>query len=532
MEMLLDNIKCEQLFTYNDDNNIVSITINASQECRLVFKNTVNNKYEIRQIGTNFIINKNTIKENTIYEYSIQIYNVDKFVTATKIYFIIFYKERDCFFIYRESPIKIILKNIETLNIKQDDTIALYKYISKNTTEHFRENLERAYSRFLYKFCASMERREASADNLLKLLDNIPTEIKNYSEKSIFVYYFAELAAQISDVFKNKDKYSTHKELVEAAENKIAQYKDIKSDIAYSYISALIQSLLDRNPLYKICDTIKNNSDKVILSFMDIGLYTFFDLPSDVEKDRRLFTYKTITSGNITEYGVILSVDIKFFKLYTPVLFSQSPYFSTDITFHIFIIGTEDEADTCKKLFNSFQDTIFSFTGKRTNAFLYHVEQPDCVKERSTLAACSRYMFAGDILDLHSSVYIMDADLIIKDNIITYFKNMSKIKEDIVIPGPSCYPVPYPWRRYIANNVYIKSNKKTKRFLDTVFLYCIHGLQLSNSWTLDQNALTYALSMTKDLAIAPDDGRRFTTTPNYRSFIESQYYQKSLTEKS
>ena len=130
-------------------------------------------------------------------------------------------------------------------------------------------------------------------------------------------------------------------------------------------------------------------------------------------------------------------------------------------------------------------------------------------------------MFAGDILDLHSSVYIMDADLIIKNNIITYFKNMSKIKEDIVIPGPVCYPVPYPWRRYTAGNVYIKSNQKIKKFLDTVFLYCIHGLQLSNSWTLDQNALTYALSVTKDLAIAPDDGRRFTITPNYTGLIES-----------
>ena len=524
MEMLFDNIKCEQLFKYNSSNNIAAITINTSQECRIVFKNTLNNKYEIRQIGTTFNIDKITVKDNILYEYSIQILKEKEFIIVSKKYFLIFYKDKNCFFVYDKDPIRTVLEDIESLSpekTKEDDIIPIYKYIHQNATEYFEKNLERAYGRFLYKFCDSIARREASAENLLKMLGNIPSEIKNLSERSLFAYQFAELAAQVSDVFKNKDKYSTQEELVDAAENKIAQYKDIKPGIAYSYMSALIQSLLDRNPLYKICDTIKNNTDKVALSFMDIGIYTFFDLPSDVEKDRRLFTYKTITSGNITEYGVILSVDVKFFKLYTPVLFSLSPYFSTDITFHIFIVGTEEEADTCKNLFNSFQDTIFSFTGKRTNAFLYHVEQPDCVKETSTLAACSRYMFAGDILDLHSSVYIMDADLIIKNNIITYFKNMSKIKEDIVIPGPVCYPVPYPWRRYIANNVYIKSNQKIKKFLDTVFLYCIHGLQLSNSWTLDQNALTYALSVTKDLAIAPDDGRRFTITPNYTGLIES-----------
>lgn len=522
METLFDTIKCTQNFEYNG-NNITSIAINSSQECRLVFKNTSDNKYEIKRTGKHFLINKDDIKHDTIYEYNIQIYNENKFVTATKKYFLIFYKEKNCFFIYDKDPIRTVSESIESLHLeckKEDKVLAVYKCLHKNTTAQYEKILERAYGAFLYKFCDAIARRKASVDSLLKLLDNSPAEMKNYSEKSIFTYQFAALTAHVSDIFKNKDKYGTQEELIDAAENKIAQYKNIKPEIAYSYMSALIQSIKNRTPLYKIYDTMKNNNN-ITLSFMDIGIHTFFELPADAEKDKYLFTYQTIVSGNITEYGVILSVDLRFFKLYMPAFLAIAPYFSTDITFHIFIIGTEEEADTCKKLFNDFQNIIFSFTGKRTNAFLYHVRQPDCVTQKSTLAACSRYMFAGDILNLHTAIYIMDIDLLIKDNITTYFKNMASIKEDIIIPGPAYYPVPYPWRRYIANNVYIKSNQRTKNFLNTVFLYCIHGLQRPDSWTLDQNALTYALSVTKDITIAPDNGRRFTATPNYTGLIES-----------
>ena len=61
MEMIVDDVKCKQLFEYNDDNYITSIKIMADRECRVVFKNMTNNKYEIKKIGINISNNYNLL---------------------------------------------------------------------------------------------------------------------------------------------------------------------------------------------------------------------------------------------------------------------------------------------------------------------------------------------------------------------------------------------------------------------------------------------------------------------------------------
>ena len=523
MEMILNDIKCEQEFKYDNNNRVISIKIVSDRECRIVFKNTVTNEYEVKKIGTEFYISKEWIKNDIIYEYCIQKYNGCRFIQATKKYYILFFNKNECFIIFNKMPIKLISDKIKDIGIAKNivfDVEQCYEYILNNGTIEEKERLEILHSVFFYNFYRLFSLRKISTKEAKKFLNSIPSYIKNYSEKMKFIFQLCDYLINVSDVFKDAN-YKTKEQIIYDAKQATKRCGYSDSSFAYKYFMALIDSINSREPLYNIQRAVKTEENKVNFSSVDVGIHSFFEIPEDAIKYKKAFQMREIVHGSYEEYGIVLSVEKNFFKIYMPLLMSIISHFDISLSFHIFVVGDKNEINMCNKLFYKMQNVMNEFISKKANIFLYHVMCPDFVKKISTVSACARYMFLDNIIKMHKAIYIMDIDLLIKDYPVDYFNKMQKNDADIVSPGPIYWPIPYPWRRYMAGNIYIKSNKNTEKFLNLVSLYCAYGLKNDISWTLDQNALEYAISKISNLKVENEKGTRFTVTPSYNNVLES-----------
>ena len=458
MEMIVDDVKCKQLFEYNDDNYITSIKIMADRECRVVFKNMTNNKYEIKKIGINILIDGSDMKDNIAYEYSIQIYNGERFIRVSKKYYIILWKDNNILFVYNKKPINIISDKIlsigKSINKVIFDIEPCYKYIIINGTDEEREMIDILHKKLFFNIYSSLAKKEISTNDIMNYINSIPNYIKECSQKSKFTFQFCECAIPVVNVFKQAKRYTNLASLIRDAEISLESCNHLKTSIAYNYLIALIRSITDRTYLYNIKKIMEEKKDEVNLSSIDIGLYSFFNLSEYAYEYKKEFKFTEILSGNYEKYGIIFSVEINFFRIYMPILMSMITHFSS-LSFHIFVVGSKDETHTCIELFNKMQNTMNDFIGKKANIFLYHVESPNFVKNKITLAACARHMFAENVIIKHEAIYIMDIDLFIKDNPVDYFNKMKKINADVIIPGPGYWPLPYPWRRYMGGNIYI-----------------------------------------------------------------------------
>src|SRR5699024_4280071 len=87
-------------------------------------------------------------------------------------------------------------------------------------------------------------------------------------------------------------------------------------------------------------------------------------------------------------------------------------------------------------------------------------------------------------------IYIMDIDLFVINDLTNYINSISKY--DIALPFSRGLLSFTPWRRILAGNVYLKNNENSKEFLDFTKSYILGHIYEPNSWTLDQNSLSYA----------------------------------------
>lgn len=191
-------------------------------------------------------------------------------------------------------------------------------------------------------------------------------------------------------------------------------------------------------------------------------------------------------------FGLLIGLDAAFYRTYAPLLRFYAQQLP-DIDFNFLICGSRGEAEAAVADGTAYSDALARLNASGVPANMHHfrVPTPDFVKDRNTFYASARFFAIEMMLDRYPSAYLMDADLVTDVDPRPFFRRV----EHLTFAAPSMrgFTALYPWRRFMAGNIAVSKNVLETAVVDDLQDYLAHGLQFVNSWTLDQNALTYAI---------------------------------------
>jgi hypothetical protein len=120
---------------------------------------------------------------------------------------------------------------------------------------------------------------------------------------------------------------------------------------------------------------------------------------------------------------------------------------------------------------------------------------------------------------------MMDADSYINKDL-THFLSDLVGRADISLPFSRGYASLAPWKRYIANSIYVKRTPEVFDLFQTLNSYIVYGLSEPLSWMLDQNAITYALEVHRGVKVVDlNQFERVTSRPMVFSIFEKNVRQ-------
>ena len=120
------------------------------------------------------------------------------------------------------------------------------------------------------------------------------------------------------------------------------------------------------------------------------------------------------------------------------------------------------------------------------------VSVPEGVREARVFHACARFLHAGDVIEATGRpVLVADIDMVVRLDPAALLAKAGQA--DAACTFPDGLAALYPWRRCMAGTVLVNATPGGARFLDRVGAYIGRGLGESRAWTLDQNALAYAM---------------------------------------
>lgn len=194
---------------------------------------------------------------------------------------------------------------------------------------------------------------------------------------------------------------------------------------------------------------------------------------------------------------VLVSVDIKYLRYYVVSLLYNSIALKK-YHFHIHVIGESVEAVSAITNAQSIYNQIleFSHSTKTSNHPTFSFEEtPEFASSTRTYSACARFINANLFMEkFDTNLLILDGDMFIHNNLDSYINNMNKFDVGIAI---SKGITPFmPWRRFMAGNIYLKKSEKSIYFMNAARDYILKLIHQERSWTLDQNALSFAYENT------------------------------------
>ncbi len=186
----------------------------------------------------------------------------------------------------------------------------------------------------------------------------------------------------------------------------------------------------------------------------------------------------------------VISVDPVFFRIYGPmILFNAQQIPETDLV--VLLCTDEDTAQDLVATADAYAETLSNFNAqpRPANVSYYAVNTPSWVTEMHAYYACVRFLALPDLLEHYTSVYCIDADLIMRNDPAAFMKKTERVILSVPRNEGSIGIV--PWRRHMAGNLVAN-----RQLLDTDLLakfnrYISVGLGTKFAWTLDQNALSY-----------------------------------------
>lgn len=186
-----------------------------------------------------------------------------------------------------------------------------------------------------------------------------------------------------------------------------------------------------------------------------------------------------------------ISVDPNFFRIYGPMMLFNAQQLH-DIDLVLLICADEQEYDELMQEAAVYMLALAGLNGQpaASNVILGRIDRPSWVNDLHTFYACVRFLALPQVMQWYENVYMMDADLIMKDNPAAFLKKTRDLA--IATPFNSGTVGVVPWRRYMAGSVLVSQRIQGTGVLESISDYIEHGLQQGFVWTLDQNALSFA----------------------------------------
>jgi hypothetical protein len=374
--------------------------------------------------------------------------------------------------------------------------------------------LNRGLAKVFYSYVDGLTRfpDKTNSHHLLGFLAQIPDRhLSRSTVLSFFTDYLASLTQMRSALgaisadrkFSFTTRSSNREELGPAA-TKAAQTLEQRKTAGASLLLGQLYSLVDRKKA-KDCfiEGTRGNEDTIELFGIDTGCLTYFsDIDQDLASARMAginIQFLSTNTDELSPSGVLISVDDRFFRIYAPLILLYAHHLPQH-HFHIVYVGSTEEVGQAAALREKYQSLLHDYTGLPvgSNVSIHHCELPQWVPTPRTFYACARFLALPVLLNRHETLYMMDADSYINDDLTPLLSALAH-KADIAIPLSRGYAVLAPWKRYIANSVFIKRTPSAFDFLHTVNRYIAYGLSEPRSWMLDQNALAYAFEQHREV---------------------------------
>lgn len=224
-----------------------------------------------------------------------------------------------------------------------------------------------------------------------------------------------------------------------------------------------------------------------------------------------------------SDQAIVIAMDPNFFRIYGPMVLMNAQQVR-EIDFVLLLCASPEESEEVT------EDALVFLEGlSRLNRqpgpghiHLHDTPVPDWVVDRTTFYACARFLALPQLLSQYRSVYAIDADLLMRNDPAPFMKSISGLP--MSAPRNLGSISVAPWRRYMAGNFVASSALSESPALTDLLAYISAGLGQKQAWTLDQNALSFAIERSGSGVFSPlDDFARPTMVSNFFRRWENNY---------
>lgn len=293
-----------------------------------------------------------------------------------------------------------------------------------------------------------------------------------------------------------------------------------------------VESLYSRQDAAASFSAMRENPHADMLTWFtwDAGALSYFS-DSHVTQatghivDPKLSYSWTARSKTNTKNAIVVSADPTFYRIYGPMmLFNAQQVPETDFVF--LVCADEPTTRQLVRTSRAYTAALSELNRQKppANVSYYAVETPDWVNDERTFYACARFLALPDLLRRYENVYCIDADLIMKDDPAGFLKKTAKLT--LSVPKNTSSVGIVPWRRHMAGSLAASRRLLDSPTLERLNRYICAGLQNPHAWTLDQNALSYAVENSLPGEFEPLDAyARPVMVSNFMTRWEHNYPQ-------
>lgn len=327
--------------------------------------------------------------------------------------------------------------------------------------------------------------------------------------------------------------------------NVALQLKNVLASVAQQYpsrpvealMSAKVESLSSRTAARALYSALLSAGSLVPDAMQaEIGAATYFaddELPSEAYRDAEFSARLASELGEQRrDVYLVLSVDPIFLRHHGAAWFNLAPYFQLQKIGLIFIVaGGDDETTEVIDEARRFVATATAFHGGDADTFaraavFVPCAVPEAVADRKTFFACARYLLLPDVLEAtNRPALVVDVDMALRSDLSPFLAKLRDI--DFACPFSKGLASLYPWRRYMANTVYFGNGSESRHIASDVSRYITRGLPMADTWTLDQNALSFAVERAIQRGQPVADANTLVR-PLFQESIRSLFEKQSL----
>ena len=390
----------------------------------------------------------------------------------------------------------------DIVDLDEDSLINYITYYTFTETPYSRVKLLKSFKQVCENLWLSHYKKHI---NLIKYFDFVDKhkDLFNDEWKNINIYlkylhklklkfqslgfeklYFPELQPAI---FNNPD-------VMQFIKNDIKELEATELQFAYLLAAHYYSLLNERENAVKCFGKVKSFNNNLEIEFgIGQGSSTYNLLTENSQKHENNVTFYSQQLNIESNYTILVSVDSKYLKRYATIIFFSIVALQK-YHFHIHVVGDDKETIKTIEDAQALYNHIKNFTGKTsdiiTPTFSYE-ELPEYAVSIKSFSATARFINASYFMEtFNSNLLILDADMFLTDDLTNYLNGIKKY--DITIAFSQSVTATLPWRRVMAGNIYLTNNEKARRFIDITSDYIVDNLKETQSWTLDQNALSYA----------------------------------------